>query len=48
MIKPTDYLLVCAHSDEDIFSLQASLSHFNFCDFAIYDNGGAVLVDFVC
>ncbi|OEL15647.1 putative WD repeat-containing protein C17D11.16 [Dichanthelium oligosanthes] len=25
MIKPTDYVIVCAHSDEDIFSLQASL-----------------------
>ena len=33
MIKPTDYLIVCAHSDEDIFSLQASLSVCSISDF---------------
>ncbi|CAL4945826.1 unnamed protein product [Urochloa decumbens] len=25
MIKPTDYVIVCAHSDEDIFSLQVNI-----------------------
>jgi hypothetical protein len=48
MIKPTDYLIVCAHSDEDIFSLQASLSVCSISDFARNDNGGTVLIDFFC
>nr|CAB3475281.1 unnamed protein product [Digitaria exilis] len=42
VIKPTDYLIVCAHSDEDIFSLQASLPVCNISGFARNYNGGAV------
>lgn len=27
MIMPTDFVIVCAHSEDDIFSLQASIGY---------------------
>ena len=37
MIMPTDFVIVCAHSEDDIFSLQASTVSI-FSDFAIKKN----------